>query len=67
MWVAIDIFVQKFVMLLNLRLGINAAARVIEIDMLACIESEVICFAKHIKRFCFFVRWILFEKGFEFV
>src|SRR3989339_615539 len=53
-------------MFLNLRFGIDAAAGVIEIDVLAAIKARVIFFAKCVYGFSFFVSGISFEESFKF-
>ena len=54
-------------MFFDLRFGIDAAAGVIEINMLAVIKPHIICFTKLIDRFGFFVLWIFFEEGQKFI
>ena len=48
MRVAKNIFFQKFLMFLNLRLGIDASAGVIEIHMLGIIQPVVILLAERV-------------------
>src|SRR5690606_33354668 len=66
MRVAEDAFVKELVVLSNLRLGVDAAARVIEINVLPRVEAGIIALAEFVDFGGLFVSGVFLKGGFEF-